>query len=62
MLCILSGLLLTLISFINESPSMDLNASIGGKGVTPYNVYFDALSNSEASSLFTSLATNPNIT
>jgi hypothetical protein len=62
MLCIFSGLLLTLISFVNESPSMDLNASIGGKEVTPYNVYYDALSNSEASSLFTDLATNPNIT
>jgi hypothetical protein len=62
MLCIFSLLLLNLIPFINESPSMDLNASIGGKEVTPYNVYYDALSNSEASSLFTGLATNPNIT
>jgi hypothetical protein len=62
MLCILFGLGLTLHSWINESPSMDLNASIGGREVTPYNIYYDALSKCEASSLFAGLATNPNLT
>lgn len=62
MLCVFFGLLLTLINFIVESPSMPLNASVGGIEVIPYNVYYDALSTSEASSLFTGLGSNPNIT
>jgi ATP-binding cassette subfamily A (ABC1) protein 3 len=62
MLCVFFGLILTLISFIKESPPMDLNASIGDLEVIPYNIYYDALSTSEASSLFTGLAKNPNIT
>jgi ATP-binding cassette subfamily A (ABC1) protein 3 len=62
MLCVFFGLTLTLISFIMESPPMDLNASIGGLEVIPYNIYYDALSSSDASSLFTGLASNPNIT
>ena len=55
MLCILFGCLLTLANWVNESPAMMLDSTIGGNGFSPYNIHVAAQNPTEATSLWSNM-------